>query len=103
MATRDQIETIEHRRIDDTAREMMRAGLQLTWAQADEIGDAGAQWLRDRLGLVHEKDDRGVTYRPADDWTCPKCGQLGDRHTFVGQQPESNGGPYACPHGTPVD
>ena len=65
MATTEQMDTIEHRRIDDTAREMQRMGVTLTWDQSDEIGDAGHGWLRDRLGLAKSAtDEDGVTYTP---------------------------------------
>lgn len=61
-ATKIQIETIQARRVDDTAREMMRDGVVLTHEQADQIGDEGHAWIRTRLGLVQATDDVGVTY-----------------------------------------
>lgn len=66
MATDEQMATIEARRVDDTAREMMDEGVTLTWEQADEIGDEGASWLKSRLGLVSKTSDRGVSFSPHD-------------------------------------
>jgi hypothetical protein len=64
-ATEVQLAAIAARAVDDVARAIARDGLVLTWEQAEEIGDAGGQWLRDRLGLRATTSDRGVTYRPA--------------------------------------
>ena len=64
MATPDQMDTIESRRIDDTARKMMIAGVTLTWSQSYQIGAGGHGWLRD-LGLSKSvADEDGVTYTP---------------------------------------
>ena len=66
--TREQVmDAIEHRAINDVTREIQRDGIVLTWDEADRIGDAGAQWLRDRLGLTAETAENGVVYRPETD------------------------------------
>ena len=64
MATQIQIDTIEARRVNDVAREMMVGGVTLSAEQSDEISDAGHQWIRDRLGLVTdgERDDGSIRY-----------------------------------------
>ena len=63
-ATADQMDSIRARRVDDSTRKMMETGGRLTWEQADEIGDEGSHWLRERLGLSTETDDTGVLYTP---------------------------------------
>ena len=63
MATRKQMRTISHRRIDDTARAMMRTGVTLTWPQSEQLGDEAGDWIRTRLALpVVETSHAGVTY-----------------------------------------
>lgn len=59
-----EIAAIEARRVDDTARAMMREGLRLTFAQADGIGDAGIAWLAVRLRLTIRATDTGVDCTP---------------------------------------
>lgn len=59
-ATETQIATIRARRVDDTARAMMTAGVMLTHEQADDLGDECLDWLRSRLGLRVAETDRGV-------------------------------------------
>lgn len=64
MATRRQMATIRHQRIDDTARAMMDGGVTLTWRQRDDIGDACSDWLVRRLGLTATTTEDGVRYEP---------------------------------------
>mgnify|MGYP001560732047 CR=1 FL=1 len=65
MATRRQMATISHRRIDDTARAMMVTGVSVTWPQMAQLGDEAGDWLRKRLALpVVETSHAGVTYSP---------------------------------------
>ncbi len=66
IATTEQLATIRARRIDDTAREMMVAGVSLSWDQADALDDEARDWIARRLGLIGHTDDRGVHYLPAD-------------------------------------
>jgi len=54
--------TISHRAYDQTARDIERYGLYLTWAQAQEIDLGAHHWLQSRLGLSATTDDSGVTY-----------------------------------------
>jgi hypothetical protein len=75
MATTEQMDTIEHRRVDDTARAMMTEGITLDWDQADALGDSGCDWLRTRLGLVSTTDEGGVRFEPrerAGSWSVPR-------------------------------
>lgn len=65
MATSEQMATIKARRIDDTAREMMRTGVSLTWAEAEAVGDEACDWIARRLGLAMVPDDRGVHFEAA--------------------------------------
>ena len=62
MATAKQIATIRARRVDDTARAMMRHGVSLTWRQAKAIGDEGCDWIARRLFLVRTTDESGVHF-----------------------------------------
>lgn len=39
---------------------MMTAGVTLTHAEADDLGDEAMGWLRDRLGLSVEETSEGV-------------------------------------------
>ena len=54
--------TILARRIDDTAREMMRVGVSLTWDEAGIVGDEACDWIARRLGLVRTTDETGVHF-----------------------------------------
>jgi hypothetical protein len=60
MATQDEMQTIMARAYNDTARDMERDGVTLTYAQADRIGDDGIDWLTKRLGLSCHETDGGV-------------------------------------------
>jgi hypothetical protein len=62
MATVEQIATIRARRVDDTAREMMREGVSLTWEEAETVGDEGCAWIARRLGLTKAADAEGVHF-----------------------------------------
>lgn len=64
-ATESQLATIRARRVDDTAREMMEAGVTLTHEQADELGDEACDWMSRRLGLQMTTDSEGVRFAPA--------------------------------------
>ncbi len=55
-----QLKTIAARRIDNTARAMMRNGVTLTHEQSDTLGEEGMAWIRTRLGLVVRTTDTGV-------------------------------------------
>lgn len=59
-ATREQIATIEAQAYNDCARAMARDGVDLSYAQADRIGDAGIAWLEQRLGLRCLETDSGM-------------------------------------------
>ncbi len=63
-ATETQIATIRARRVDDTAREMMRAGVTLSHEQADDLGEEAMDWMRSRLGLDVETTDAAVVCSP---------------------------------------
>lgn len=65
MASREEMQTIRSRAYNDTARAMQAEGVELTHRQADDLGDEGLDWLRDRLGLTVTADDSGVTAEPA--------------------------------------
>lgn len=71
MATRAQIETIEARAYDDVAREMASEGLELSYEQADAIGDDGIAWLEQRLGLRCTETDVGVECTPRQEDVTP--------------------------------
>ena len=60
MATKDQMATIDAQRVDDVARDMARDGVDLSYSQADRIGDTGLDWLRTRLGLTCVETDECV-------------------------------------------
>lgn len=63
LATEPEVLEILHQRVTDVARRMMAKGVRLTWAQREEIGDAGDGWLRGRLGLsLVTTDGEGVSY-----------------------------------------
>ncbi len=63
----EHIATIKAGAYNAWAREMSRSGVRLTHDQADKIGDVGQDWLRNRLSLAIETDDRGLIATPADD------------------------------------
>lgn len=63
-ATDVHMETIRHQRVDDTARDMMRRGVRLSWEQEESLGAIERSWLHRRLGLSAQTDDQGVTYSP---------------------------------------
>jgi len=62
MATKQQMATIQARRVDDTARAMMRDGLSLTWDEAGIVGDEACDWIARRLGLARTTDEAGVHF-----------------------------------------
>jgi len=66
MATTEQMNTIRVRAINDEARAMMEDGVDLTHAQADEIGADGLDWIARRLGLSVQETCDGVECSPAD-------------------------------------
>jgi hypothetical protein len=72
-ATETHLATIRARRIDDTARAMLREGVTLTHEQADELGDDGLAWIASRLGLSVVETDLRVECSPAAP-TCEHCG-----------------------------
>jgi len=67
--TKAQMDSIDHRRIDDTTREMMVDGVTMTHDESDEISDAGHSWLETSLGLVSESTDEGMAYSPRPEWS----------------------------------
>lgn len=60
--TAQQLATIQARRVDDTAREMMRDGVSLTWDEAGVVGDEACDWIARRLGLAKTTNDAGVHF-----------------------------------------
>lgn len=64
MATKQQLKTIEARAYNDTAREMEREGVTLTYRQADALGAAALDWLARRLNLNVTENDSGVDCAP---------------------------------------
>lgn len=62
MATEQQLATIRARRVDDTARAMMRDGVTLTWDEAGIVGDEACDWIARRLGLATSTDEAGVHF-----------------------------------------
>lgn len=67
MATSEQMNTIRARAVNVVSREMMEEGVNLSHAQADEIGADGLDWLAQRLGLSVQETCDGVECSPADD------------------------------------
>lgn len=63
-ATREEIDTIRARRVDDVARNIMRTGIMLTHRDADALGDDGLDWIRQRLGLSVTETERGTVCQP---------------------------------------
>lgn len=66
MATRDEMQTIEARTYNDTAREMAAEGVTLSYAQSDRIGAEGVAWLERRLCLRCAETDTGLECEPSD-------------------------------------
>jgi hypothetical protein len=64
MASNEEIETIAARAYDDVAREMEAEGVELSYAQADALGDEALDWLRTRLSLDVQETDEGVICMP---------------------------------------
>jgi len=62
--TKAQMDTIEHRQMNDVTREMLDDGVTMTHDESDEIGAAGRGWLRTRLGLIMASTDEGVSFYP---------------------------------------
>jgi len=62
--TEDQLNTIRDRALNECAREMMRDGVDMTHAEADELGVLSLDWLSDRLGLRVVETDAGVECVP---------------------------------------
>jgi hypothetical protein len=60
MASKAQMEAIEARAYNDVAREMASEGLELSYEQADSLGDDGIAWIEQRLGLRCTETDEGV-------------------------------------------
>lgn len=93
-ATDTHIATIRARAYNETAREMARTGVYITHEQADEIGDVGMDWLRTRLGLEIETDDRGVVAAAVQrcecgEWSGERCeGTLGEDAATVEYMPD---------------
>lgn len=63
-ATRTQISTILAAAVNATARAMAQKGVALSHKQADEIGDLGVDWLKNRLNLQVVETDQGVVCIP---------------------------------------
>lgn len=76
-ASRAQIQTILSARVDSVARKIEMNGLALTHRQADEIGDLGIDWLKNRLGLQVVETDHGVVCTPVNKQrgVCEECGK----------------------------
>lgn len=64
-ATEIQVATIRAQAYNATAREMASTGITLSHEQADELGDEGMGWLRERLGLHIVTDDAAVRGIPS--------------------------------------
>lgn len=64
-ATDATLSTIRRRAYDDEARRIASEGVYLSHDEADALSDEALDWLRSRLGLRIETDDRGVECRPA--------------------------------------
>lgn len=56
------LQTIRRQAFDDGARFIVEHGIMLTHDEADEIGDVGFDWLKNRLGLTVTTDDEGVYF-----------------------------------------
>ena len=61
-ATEIQIAQIRRQAVNDVTREIMTHGIQLTWAQADDLGDDVIAWMGSRLGLAADTTDTGITF-----------------------------------------
>jgi len=64
VATIQQMATIRHRRVDDTARKMMTEGVRLSWEQVNVLGEEAIDWMRKRLSLSMTTDEYGAAFTP---------------------------------------
>lgn len=64
-ATEDQIAQLRLHAVNDTTREIMRAGITLTHEQADDLGQEVLAWIGSRLGLIVKETDVGTECTPA--------------------------------------
>lgn len=75
-ASDQQISTIRARAINDEARNMMADGVNLTHAQADDIGVQAIAWIENRLGLNVTETDSGIECTPPAHFTSTRVMEL---------------------------
>ncbi len=67
MATQTTLDALSARVINDITREIMRTGIDLTYDEADELGEEAIDWMGSSLGLRCESTDEGLVFSPQEE------------------------------------
>jgi hypothetical protein len=76
-ATADQIAQLRRHAVNAVTREIMAHGIELTWEQADGLGDETIAWMGGVLGLNKRTTDKGITFAPPKSYTGAESRRLG--------------------------